>query len=88
MGVFSPVVFFFSSETLALSGFEAIAFQTPATEILKVLFHKDFRIFLLPPLDIIFMEKLFLVVSDGTLPGKLNTVRFLLRAIAIQINPY
>jgi hypothetical protein len=67
MGVFFKVMFF-EAEVLILYGFAAIASEIPPTENLKALHRSIFSYFLLLPLDIISLETIFLMLSDGIVP--------------------
>jgi hypothetical protein len=73
----------FDAEVLILYGFTAIATKVPPTEILKALYRSVFTDFLLLPLDIISLETILLMLSDETVPRKLNIVRVLSPTIAI-----
>jgi hypothetical protein len=58
----------FEAEVLISYGFAAIASKLPPTEILKALYRSVFSYFLLLPLDIISLETILLMLSDGIVP--------------------
>jgi hypothetical protein len=67
MGVFFEVMLF-EAEALILYGFAAISSKVPQTEILKALYRSIFSYFFLLPLDIISLETILLMLSDGIVP--------------------
>jgi hypothetical protein len=67
MGVFFQVMFF-QAEVLILYGFAAIATKVSPTEILKALYRSIFSYSLFLALDIISLETILLMLSDGIVP--------------------